>query len=641
MLSSSSSRFSLELLSSNMDDYTFQRKGSQGQALTRKEMWKRRLRVNRSLIPLKVLLFLMFGAMTALYPFMTLHMRSVGLTLTEIAFIYAILPFVSCIGPPVCGWLADRIGNYRLVFVGCVIINVITHMLIWFGVPSSAPRSIIVANVTQFRSDFDCSQPAAFAVGLGLNETCSAKYKITENLVFFTKCTTTCLPDALPELCFQHADNTTDCTLYNSFGVLELRNGSLFNASGALQFKSFTTTKGKQVNNILCKLSNPSAMRTQQCKVFCTTQANLSISCLSEIPASRRRETIALYITFRFLAGIAMSALSPMLDALAYQMAKEHHGDLGFNRMFTLIGMALTPPISGLLVDIATRESGYENYSPAFYIFGSLLTVSAVIAYFMSLKVKMPQEHIIRYVSTILKNPKVSIFVLMMLFTGMMWGFLENYLFVFMKQIGSPQWLLGMTNTVSALSALPVVALSTYIIRALGHTKIVMMCCVLYGIRFLCYSFTYDPFLILPVEILEAFTTSLLWVVTSVYCGKIAPDYVATLQGIVMGAHGAIGRGTGSLIGGIMFDYLKPRLTYRIWAGACVALGGFYAVLHYTWLRRIRHTKPVITINGHSADTRGKGQDDDEIAQDFAQTEALMQPVIGANRTIPIWEEKR
>ena len=40
---------------------------------------------------------------------------------------------------------------------------------------------------------------------------------------------------------------------------------------------------------------------------------------------------------WRFLAGIGMNTLSPILDAIAYQMSKEHNGDLGFQRMFSLV----------------------------------------------------------------------------------------------------------------------------------------------------------------------------------------------------------------------------------------------------------------------------------------------------------------
>ena len=84
----------------------------------------------------------------------------------------------------------------------------------------------------------------------------------------------------------------------------------------------------------------------------------------------------------------------------------------------------------------------------------------------------------------------------------------------FMK---APKWLLGMTNTVAALSAIPVVAASSFSIKYLGHTKIFMISFIVYGVRFLAYSSVYDPYLILPVEILEAFTFSLTFVTATIY----------------------------------------------------------------------------------------------------------------------------
>ena len=107
--------------------------------------------------------------------------------------------------------------------------------------------------------------------------------------------------------------------------------------------------------------------------------------------------------------------------------------------------------------------------------------------------------------------------------------------------LNSPKWLLGMTSTVSALSALPVVFASTWIIRSCGHTKIFMLSLTLYGIRFVAYSFVQDPYLILPIEVLEAFTFSLTWVVATIYNSKVAPAYVATLQGLTSAVHFSLG----------------------------------------------------------------------------------------------------
>lgn len=101
---------------------------------------------------------------------------------------------------------------------------------------------------------------------------------------------------------------------------------------------------------------------------------------------------------------------------------------------------------------------------------------------------------------------------------------------------------MGLTNTVAAVSAIPVVACATFLIKRCGHTKLLALCMLIYGSRFFSYAVIWNYYMVLPVEILEAFTTSLLWMVASVYCGKIAPDYLATLQGIIGAVHQAFGK---------------------------------------------------------------------------------------------------
>ena len=82
------------------------------------------------------------------------------------------------------------------------------------------------------------------------------------------------------------------------------------------------------------------------------------------------------------------------------------------------IGMCAFPPASGYFVGLASQRNGFSDFSPAFYLFGILLTISAGIAYFMDLNVRMPAEHIMKNMGRILRNPKVAVFVLMMFFTG-------------------------------------------------------------------------------------------------------------------------------------------------------------------------------------------------------------------------------
>ena len=42
-------------------------------------------------------------------PYITLHMVKIGITIEEVAIIYAILPFASFLGPPVAGKSKNKV----------------------------------------------------------------------------------------------------------------------------------------------------------------------------------------------------------------------------------------------------------------------------------------------------------------------------------------------------------------------------------------------------------------------------------------------------------------------------------------------------------------------------------------------------
>lgn len=112
-----------------------------------KYFWKRVLKdlTNKELIPVKILFFFKFAskcekvalikikiilncvhshsydvilvapALFVLYPFLALHMQSLGLNEQEIGVIHAFVPLVAILGPPISGVIADKIGNFKVI----------------------------------------------------------------------------------------------------------------------------------------------------------------------------------------------------------------------------------------------------------------------------------------------------------------------------------------------------------------------------------------------------------------------------------------------------------------------------------------------------------------------------------------------
>lgn len=96
--------------------------------------------INVPLIPLKIILFSWYAAGACLLPYMTLHMKQLGLTMVETTAVYAILPIIQLLGTPLAGFMADKTGNYKSVLLMTLSTCIVTTLLIQFVVPARKAR---------------------------------------------------------------------------------------------------------------------------------------------------------------------------------------------------------------------------------------------------------------------------------------------------------------------------------------------------------------------------------------------------------------------------------------------------------------------------------------------------------------------
>ncbi|KAF5300957.1 hypothetical protein FQA39_LY10927 [Lamprigera yunnana] len=69
----------------------------------------------KELLPLKLLFFVHASTVLILYPYLTIHMRELGIDVEETAIMSAVIPVISILMPPVAGLIADKIGNFKIL----------------------------------------------------------------------------------------------------------------------------------------------------------------------------------------------------------------------------------------------------------------------------------------------------------------------------------------------------------------------------------------------------------------------------------------------------------------------------------------------------------------------------------------------
>ena len=124
--------------------------------------------------------------------------------------------------------------------------------------------------------------------------------------------------------------------------------------------------------------------------------------------------------------------------------------DYGKQRLFGMVGMAAISPLAGLLMDV------YSSYAPAYLVADVLLLLSLLVIPHINVKISKPKrEGFFGNVWRIVRNTEILLFLLIMLVLGSFDGFLQYYLYMFLDDLGSPRYLLGMSISVSKFWKVP------------------------------------------------------------------------------------------------------------------------------------------------------------------------------------------
>ncbi|KFB50229.1 AGAP011749-PA-like protein [Anopheles sinensis] len=119
--------------------------------------------VNRNLISLKIVLFLFYGALGCLHPYLQKHMTLTGLNYYESQVITLVAPLVAILGPLIIAPLVDRLAGrsgaafgkrLRLLAAICMILSVVLYSVLFFAVPR-VERQESSRSMVSFACDYD------------------------------------------------------------------------------------------------------------------------------------------------------------------------------------------------------------------------------------------------------------------------------------------------------------------------------------------------------------------------------------------------------------------------------------------------------------------------------------------------------
>lgn len=532
--------------------------------------FKDELTPNKDLFTIKIILFCYTGGSAAFFPYLTLHMQQLGITVKEIAIIYAILPVGSILGPPLSGMIADRLGRYKIVVVVNVILATVFHVMLLY-IPTRTPNPLTLS----------CG-PQGHNLTWATCDYCHHDRNTTDVTFTLEECQFKCeSPPEELQLCL-HAGEEKSCRNFNVTDKIEVT-GTIFSLMNE-DTCSHVWYELLHESDVYQQLTCPTTCPVE-CKVTGTPQ------CLHPDDPSNNPYTFWLYFVLRTVATFFLASGYTMLDATTLAILKDKSGELGKQRLLMMLGLASMPVLSGLAVDAYSADIGYSDYMPAFYIGGTLTLTAAVLVMRLQFKVEVAGENIWHDLKTLFTNLEIDIFLVVVLILGANLGYLENFLFVFLKDINAPNVLLGLTLTVGHLVGIPIMFMADKIINKVGKATIFTISFMAYALRHLGYAHLTNPWWTFPLELLEVLTYELMWVAASNYCPILAPKgLLATMTGLAGATYYSVGRGVGSLLGGYLIATVGLSNTFLVFSSMSLGCGILYIIVYFTYLKNVMLT---------------------------------------------------
>jgi len=215
----------------------------------------------------------------------------------------------------------------------------------------------------------------------------------------------------------------------------------------------------------------------------------------------------------------------------------------------------------------------YYGFDWNFIIYGSLAAMSAYPIIRLTPSKTIVEEAMgnnipdRREAFNALFNVRVICFFMEMYIMGVGIGVVEKLLFVYlMDDLGASIVLCGSSVLMTTLFELPLFYWMYWLNTNLGYDTLAMISQTCYVFRVWGYTFltSKTKSYILLIEILHGFTFATLWCGAKEYQRSITPlGWQGLFSSLLWMFYGCLGKGTGSIVGGFLFDNIGAKATYK------------------------------------------------------------------------------
>ena len=302
--------------------------------------------------------------------------------------------------------------------------------------------------------------------------------------------------------------------------------------------------------------------------------------------------------------------LVAFIDEAVILVVNKHQkrSSYGFQRIFAPVGFTIGSFLSGVAIDLYSKNPYITKYNAIFYCcfpFGTLLFISITLLPMQPRELKTNKKNNIFKSEVIgtFKNVEFSFFLITLIILGVGYALINGFLLFLLVEIQTPKSVIGVVVGTASFSEVMIYPFCSRIKEFLGGSYLCFITAVFsFCLRFLLFSFTKNYWLAIPIQLLHSIGYALFWTAVVEYTDEIAPKNIsATIFNIVVALYYSFAEVISNIGGGVLYQHTGCRLFFQIMAAICgiwgVILLLFYLIYNRNSTKKNRQRKEYTTLS--------------------------------------------
>ncbi|KAM3846799.1 major facilitator superfamily domain-containing protein 6-like isoform 1-T1 [Vipera latastei] len=212
-------------------------------------------------------------------------------------------------------------------------------------------------------------------------------------------------------------------------------------------------------------------------------------------------------------------------------------------------------------------NTNIPRFAVHFYGYALFMTLTLVVSAFFPIYVSKKTEHVnktVKALNLIGSDGRTILYAVTIFLTGAIGSTVQNFLFWQMQDQGSHELFMGLSVTIGLMAEILLYIFKGKLLKALSDGGTVALGLGCLAVQLLYYSFLWNSWSVLPIQVFCAFSNGALWWAVYVLTDDIAtPGTERSLHLVLQGLSHGCGASLGSFAGGFGVSSFGLAMLYR------------------------------------------------------------------------------